>query len=90
MVEIVTLPLDSCELTVTVTGLDVAFVCVFLTRNCAVAGLARLLLLTVAASVFASTAEVLSAVPFQRMTAEFEKFDPTTVIVIVLEPAAII
>lgn len=49
-----------------------------------------MLLLTVAERVFEFTIEVLSAVPFQRMTGEFEKFDPTTVTVIVLEPAAMI
>lgn len=38
-------------------------------------------------SVFESTTDVASELPFQRMTAVFVKFVPTTFIVWVLEPA---
>jgi hypothetical protein len=41
-------------------------------------------------NVFELTTEVVSEIPFHRMTALLPKFVPTTVIVVVFEPAGII
>jgi hypothetical protein len=57
------------------------------TFNCAVEGVERSLLPIVAVRVWGSTTVVASGAPFQSSTAVFEKFDPVTFSIWLLEPA---
>jgi hypothetical protein len=66
---------------------DSAMVCGFCTFNWAVEGVERSLLPIVAVRVWGSTTVVASGAPFQSSTAVFEKFDPVTLSVWLLEPA---
>ena len=76
------------EVTIKFAVFDSAPVCVFCTFNRTTAGEAMLLLCTVVVKVSESTTDVGSDLPFQRITACFEKFAPTTFIVRPLLPAA--
>ena len=72
------------------TAGDACMVCVFCTWSWTVAGLARLLLPIVPATVLASTDVVANGVPFQRMAACAGKFVPMTLRVMACEPAVIV
>ena len=60
------------------TGVDEAFVAGFCTCTCTVEGVAMMLLEIALDSVFESTTEVASGLPFQRITLLLVKFVPET------------